>query len=59
MHSSQASSPFSIRNAREADVPTILQLTRELAEYERLLLEVVAMQGVPLTTVRVSLSISP
>src|SRR5262245_56863226 len=35
---------FSIRNACEADVPTILQLIRELAEYERLLHEVVATE---------------
>jgi GNAT superfamily N-acetyltransferase len=35
---------FSIRNATESDVATILQLIRELAEYERLLHEVVATE---------------
>ena len=35
---------FSIREARETDVTTILQLIRELAEYERLLHEVVATE---------------
>jgi GNAT superfamily N-acetyltransferase len=35
---------FSIRTATPDDVPTILQLIRELAEYERLLHEVVATE---------------
>ena len=35
---------FAIRNACESDIPTILQLIRELADYERLLHEVVATE---------------
>ena len=38
----QAESSFTIRPAIADDVPTILDLIRELAEYERLAHEVVA-----------------
>lgn len=38
----QANQTFIIRNAERADVPLILQLIKELADYEKLLHEVVA-----------------
>jgi hypothetical protein len=53
---------FSIRNACETDGPTILQLIRELAEYERLLHEVGGLFRPPcpsLTATDVSSKISP
>ena len=37
--------PFTIRPAREADVPVILELIRELATYEKLLHEVTATEA--------------